>query len=64
MQSDERTVRLRAEMTREKLIARNPEGSAVRETLLLLSDEESIRMDDHQTATKIERLKVRNGKNN
>ena len=56
------TTKLRAAFIR--LYARHDQGSAVRETLDKLTDEQLIALDDRETAAKIARIAERNRKKN
>jgi hypothetical protein len=55
------TTKLRAAAIRKWLLVRHAVGSAVDETLSLLSDEVLIEMDDRETQKKIERIQEESG---
>jgi hypothetical protein len=59
-----KTTQLRATFIRQNLFARHAEGSAVRETLGRLSDEQLVALEDRETEAKIARIKGQNDKQN
>jgi hypothetical protein len=54
--NEERTVKLRADMIRKKMLAANAEGTALREVLSRLSDQELIKIQDRETAAEIAQI--------
>jgi hypothetical protein len=58
-EQNNRTTKLRADIIRKRLSSRHDEGTAVREQLDKLTDQQLIALDDRETAAKIACLRAK-----